>query len=40
MFYQFRATSFRERNGPRTAISRTEDLKGVFFHLGNPPPTP
>ncbi len=34
MFYQFRATSFRERNGPRTAISTTEDLKGVFFYLG------
>jgi len=35
MFYQFRATSFRERNGPRTAISTTEDLKGVFYYLGD-----
>lgn len=33
MFYQFRATSFRDKNGVRTAISRTEDLKGVFFRL-------
>jgi hypothetical protein len=31
MFYQFRATSFRERSGSRSAISTTEDLKGVFF---------
>lgn len=30
MFYQFRATSFREKNGLRTAISATEDLMGVF----------
>ncbi len=34
MFYQFRATSFREKTGIRTAISRTEDLRGVFFYLG------
>ena len=40
MFYQFRATSFRERNGPRTAISTTEDLKGVFFYLGEAPAAP
>lgn len=30
LFYQFRATSFREPIGKRTEISRTEDLKGVF----------
>ena len=30
MFYQFRATSFRDKLGVRTAISTTEDLKGVF----------
>ena len=35
LFYQFRATSFREKNNQRTAISATEDLKGVFFYLGN-----
>ncbi len=34
LFYQFRATSFREKNDKRTAISRTEDLRGVFFYLG------
>ncbi|MDO8632575.1 MAG: hypothetical protein Q7R41_19000, partial [Phycisphaerales bacterium] len=33
MFYQFRVTSFRERSGSRSAISTTEDLKGVFFYL-------
>ena len=33
MFYQFRVTSFRERNGPRTAISTTEGLRGVFYYL-------
>jgi hypothetical protein len=33
MFYQFRATSFREKTGDRTAISTTEDLKGVFYYL-------
>jgi hypothetical protein len=35
MFYQFRATSFRERSGERTAISTTEDLRGVFFYPGD-----
>ena len=30
MYYQFRATSFRDRNQGPTAISRTEDLRGVF----------
>lgn len=30
MFYQFRATSFRDGTDGRSAISRTEDLKGVF----------
>jgi hypothetical protein len=34
-FYQFRVTSFRETGGQRTAISATEDLRGVFFYLGN-----
>jgi hypothetical protein len=33
MFYQFRVTSFRERSGSRSAISTTEDLKGVFYFL-------
>ena len=33
MFYQFRATSFREKTGTWTAISTTEDLKGVFYYL-------
>jgi hypothetical protein len=33
MFYQFRATSFRERSGGRNYISATEDLRGVFFFL-------
>ena len=36
MFYQFRITSFRERDLDRTAISTTEDLKGVFFYLSVP----
>jgi len=31
IFYQFRATSFREDQAGRTAISATEDLKGVFY---------
>ena len=35
MFYQFKVTSFRERNGPRTAISTTEGLRGVYYYLGN-----
>ncbi|MCZ6699094.1 MAG: carboxypeptidase-like regulatory domain-containing protein [Planctomycetota bacterium] len=33
MFYQFRVKSFREQTGTRTAISATEDLRGVFFYL-------
>ncbi|UCE62210.1 MAG: hypothetical protein JSU63_10960, partial [Phycisphaerales bacterium] len=33
MFYQFRVTSFRERDEQRTAISTTEDLEGVFYLL-------
>jgi hypothetical protein len=33
MFYQFRATSFRNKTGTWTAISTTEDLKGVFYYL-------
>ena len=36
MFYQFRITSFRERDTERTAISTTEDLKGVFYFLTTP----
>jgi len=31
MVYQFRVTSFRERSGVSTAISRSEDLRGVFM---------
>lgn len=30
MVYQFRVASFRDRNGVTTAISRSEDLRGVF----------
>jgi hypothetical protein len=30
MIYQFRAWSYRERTPPRTYISATEDLRGVF----------
>jgi hypothetical protein len=33
MFYQFRVTSFRDTNNGRSAISQTEDLKGVFYYL-------
>jgi hypothetical protein len=36
LYYQFRATSFRERTGGRTAISRTEDLKGVYQFIESP----
>ncbi len=36
MFYQFRVTSFREKTGDRTAISSTEDLKGVFQYVVTP----
>lgn len=32
MYYQFRVTSWREVKGERLDISRTEDLRGVFFH--------
>ena len=31
MYYQFRVTSFRDKQGGRTFISTTEDLKGVFY---------
>jgi hypothetical protein len=35
MVYQFRVTSFRDRSGVTTAISKSEDLRGVFeFHGG------
>ena len=30
MVYQFRVTSFRDRSGETTAISKSEDLRGVF----------
>ena len=30
MIYQFRVTSFRDRQQGPSAISRTEDLRGVF----------
>jgi hypothetical protein len=36
MFYQFKALSFREQGGQRTAISATEDLRGVFYYSNNP----
>ncbi len=36
LFYQFRATSFRDKNGVRTSISTTEDLTGVFQFLVTP----
>lgn len=32
-FYQFRVTSFRDRQSGRTNISTTEDLRGVFFFV-------
>jgi hypothetical protein len=31
MFYQFRATSWRNTNSGRVNISDTEDLRGVFY---------
>jgi len=31
MYYQFRATSWREPGGGPTPIAQTEDLRGVFF---------
>lgn len=30
-YYQFRATSVRDKNGVQTGISQTEDLRGVFI---------
>jgi hypothetical protein len=36
MYYQFRALSYRTKTGERTAISATEDLKGVFFLAETP----
>lgn len=36
MYYQFKALSFREQGGTRTAISSTEDLRGVFYYESNP----
>jgi hypothetical protein len=36
MYYQFKAVSFREKTGERTAISATEDLRGVFYYVSNP----
>jgi hypothetical protein len=39
MYYQFRVLSFRDTtNAGRVAISTTEDLKGVFFYLGDAVP--
>jgi len=32
MVYQFRVTSFRDRRGSATAISRSEDLRGAFSY--------
>jgi len=32
MIYQFRVTSFRDRRGSAVAISRSEDLRGVFSY--------
>jgi hypothetical protein len=32
MVYQFRVTSFHDRRGTATAISRSEDLRGVFSY--------
>ncbi len=32
MYYQFRATSIRDKNGTITPISRTEDLRGLFVY--------
>jgi hypothetical protein len=36
MYYQFKALSYREQSGTRTAISATEDLRGVFYYESNP----
>ncbi|HIJ65097.1 MAG TPA: hypothetical protein HPP77_04030 [Candidatus Hydrogenedentes bacterium] len=40
MYYQFRVFSFHEDLSGRTPISATEDLRGVFFYLGNESPAP
>ena len=37
MYYQVRVTSWREVNGKRSNIARTEDLRGVFVHGEAPP---
>lgn len=37
MYYQFRVTSWRSIQGNRRNISRSEDLRGVFFHGEAPP---
>jgi len=34
MIYQFRVTSFRDGRGESTAISKSEDLRGVFEYRG------
>ena len=39
MYYQFRVTSWREPPSGRLYISRTEDLRGVFY-TGEAPPAP
>lgn len=39
MYYQFRVTSWREVQNKQLDISRTEDLRGVFFR-GEAPPQP
>ena len=36
MYYQFKAFSIRDKSGEWTAISTTEDLKGVFYYETNP----
>jgi hypothetical protein len=38
MYYQFRVTSYHEDQAGRSYISRTEDLRGVFFHGSAPEP--
>ncbi len=39
MYYQFRVTAWREVKAERLNTSRSEDLRGVFFH-GEAPPEP
>lgn len=34
-FYQFRVTSFRDRQGGRSNISASEDLRGVFYFVAD-----